>query len=73
MCRIEAVRDTLGYKDGKTIAVLDLQVSTAAELPALGDEIDQYVVAAGTIAQIVQADEPTFTTLDSDGNWYPEA
>lgn len=75
MCRIEAVRDIIEYKDGKAVAVLDLQVSTAADLPDIGDEIGQYIVAAGSIAQIVQADGPTFVTLDDDttaGTWYPE-
>lgn len=32
-----------GYQDGKTIAVLDLQVATAADLPALGGVVEGYV------------------------------
>jgi hypothetical protein len=58
--------------DGNYNAVLDLQVSTAAELPDMGDTIGLYTVAPGSIAQIVQADSPTFVTLDDDGTWYPE-
>ena len=68
MVRIEKER----YVDGNYNAVLDLQVSTTAELPDMGDTIGLYTVAPGSIAQIVQADEPTFLTLDEDGTWYPE-
>ena len=59
-------------ESGKTIAVLDLQVSTASDLPALGSVVENYVIAAGSNAQIVRASTPTFVTLDGgDGNWYP--
>ena len=68
MVRIEKER----YVDGNLNAVLDLQVSTAAELPDIGDTIGLYTVAPGSIAQIVQADSPTFVTLDANGTWYPE-
>lgn len=60
-------------ESGKTIAVLDLQVSTASDLPAIGDVVENYIIAAGSNAQIVRASTPTFVTLDGDdGNWYPE-
>lgn len=68
MVRIEKER----YVDGNYNAVLDLQVSTAAELPDMGDTIGLYTVAPGSIAQIIQADSPTFVTLDDNGTWYPE-
>jgi hypothetical protein len=68
MVLIEKVRNV----DGNYNAVMDLQVSTAAELPDMGDAIGLYTVAPGSIAQIVQADSPTFVTLDDDGTWYPE-
>lgn len=68
MVRIEKER----YVDGNYNAILDLQVSTTAELPDMGDTIGLYTVAPGSIAQIVQADSPTFVTLDDDGTWYPE-
>ena len=59
-------------ESGKTIAVLDLQVSTASDLPAIGDVVENYIIAAGSNAQIVRASTPTFVTLDGDdGNWYP--
>ena len=72
MKRIEKVRQILGYEDGVQIAVVDLQVSTAAELPALNAVVDGTKVSAGSISQIIQADEPTFMVLDDDGDWYPE-
>ena len=66
-------REVQGYQDGKTIAVLDLQVATAADLPALGGVVENYIVAAGTIAQIVEADEPTCVTLSGDSKeWWPD-
>lgn len=68
MVRIEKERNV----DGNYNAVLDLQVSTTAELPDMGDTIGLYTVAPGSIAQIIQADLPTFVTLDNDGTWYPE-
>lgn len=68
MVRIEKER----YVDGNYNAVLDLQVSTTAELPDMGDTIGLYTVAPGSIAQIIQADSPTFVTLDDSGTWYPE-
>lgn len=68
MVRIEKER----YVDGNYNAVMDLQVSTTAELPDMGDTIGLYTVAPGSIAQIIQADSPTFVTLDDDGTWYPE-
>ena len=54
------------------IKVVDMQVSTTAELPDLDENVEGIVIAAGSIAQIIQADSPTFVTLDDDGTWYPE-
>lgn len=68
MIRVEKVR----YNDGLKNAVMDIQVSTAAELPSLNDVVCGLKIIAGSIAQIVQADSPTFVTLDADGTWYPE-
>lgn len=59
------------YENGALVARLDLQVSTTEELPHIGDTVKNYTVAAGTIAQIIQSDEPTFLTLDEDDNYYP--
>ena len=63
MKRLEKVRK----QDGKK-AVMDLQVSTASDLPALGDALFNLLVAAGTIAQVIQTGK--FYTLDDDGTWY---
>lgn len=66
-------REVQGYQDGKTIAVLDLQVATAADLPDLGDVVENYIVAAGSTAQIVETDETTFVTLSGDSEeWWPD-
>ena len=71
--RIEKPREILGFQDGKTVAVLDLQVATAADLPELGAEAENYIVAAGSIAQIVEAEEPTWVTLSGDSEeWWPD-
>ena len=63
-------REIIGWKDGKAVAVVDLQVSTAADLPAEFGAVGNFLVAAGSMAQIVQSN--AMVTLDgSDGNWYP--
>lgn len=64
MVRIEKPRNV----DGNLNAVLDLQVSTASDLPDLGDSVGGYTIAPGSIAQIVQTG--AFATLDNDGKWY---
>ena len=58
---------------GTICAKLDMQVSTAADLPKIGDTIGGMKVQAGSFAQIIQA--ATVVTLDdntADGTWYPE-
>lgn len=70
--RVEKAREVLGFQNGKIVAVLDLQVATAADLPPIGGEVENYIVAAGSAAQIVEADEPTFVTLSGDSEeWWP--
>ena len=65
MLRIEKKR----FSDGAGNAVVDIQVSTAAELPALGETIGYSMkVKAGSTAQIIQTG--VFATLDDDGKWY---
>ena len=67
MVRIERVR----WNDGAGRAVLDLQVSTSAELPNKGSTIGyRMTVCAGSIAQIIQTG--VYATLDDDGNWYAD-
>ena len=76
MCILASKPETIYSFDGSYYtAKLDLQVSTAADLPELGGVVPgtPYKCGAGSTAQIVQADEPTFVTLDSsDETWYPE-
>lgn len=65
MVRIEKER----FKDGNGNAVLDLQVSTVAELPDLGSTIGfNEKLGAGSIAQIIRTG--AVATLDDDGKWY---
>ena len=66
MLRVEKVR----YNDGMKNAVLDIQVSTAAELPSLNDVVCGLKIIAGSIAQVIQTGD--FVTLDANGTWYPE-
>ena len=67
MVRIERERAS----DGAGRAVLDLQVSTVAELPAIGSKIGfRYIISAGSVAQIIQTG--AFYTLDENGTWYDE-
>lgn len=71
--RVEKPREILGFQDGKTVAVLDLQVATAADLPEIGGVVENYIIAAGSIAQIVEAEEPTWVTLSGDSEeWWPD-
>ena len=64
MVRVEVIRESI-TKDKK---VVDLQVSTIEELPALNQDINTIIVAAGSIAQVIQSG--TFYTLDDNGTWY---
>lgn len=65
MVRIERVRTN----DGSGNAVLDLQVSTVSELPALGDQLGiKLIVCAGSVAQVIQTGG--WYTLDDNGTWY---
>lgn len=66
MREIEGVRRI--NMDGS--AVLDIQVSEASDLPALGDTFYSFVVASGTIAQIVK--RGVYATLNDDGKYYDE-
>lgn len=65
MVRIERVRTN----DGSGNAVLDMQVSTVSELPALGDQLGiKLIVCAGSVAQVIQTGG--WYTLDDNGTWY---
>ena len=72
MQRIERTRALQYDSNGVMMAVVDGQVSEASDLPALDGLFCGVKVQAGSIMQIIQADEPTYVTLDADGTWYPE-
>ena len=73
MVRIEGTPREISYGEGGALQhVVDLQVSTVAELPGKGDVVGGGKVMPGSTAQIIQADEPTWVTLDDNGTWYPE-
>lgn len=68
MVRIEKVRQTVAVSGGNQQGVLDLQVSTAADLPDSGEVVCGIAILPGSIAQIIQTGD--FVTLDYDGTWY---
>ena len=47
----------------------DFQADSASDLD---DDLDGVTIAKGSVVQIVQASDPTFLTMGSDGTWYPE-
>ena len=64
-------REIYSYDDeGYALAKLDLQVSTVADLPALGGVVagTSYKCGKGSWAQIIQSGG--FRTLDDNGTWY---
>ena len=71
MVRLERVRQDIYYpSDGVHVGVVDLQVSTAEELPEAGSVIGNITIGAGSIAQVIQTGK--WYTLDEDESWYDE-
>lgn len=70
MVKIIKIHETIPDINKKKIRA-DLMVSTSAELPT-PVSIAGFYLLPGCQAQIIQASEPTFVTLDDDGTWYPE-
>lgn len=68
MLRIERIRTEVYNHDGTRDVVCDMQVSTAAELPAKDEKLDSIIFKPGCIAQVIQTG--VFYTLDADGTWY---
>lgn len=58
----------IGFMSGKPVARLDMQVSTAEDLPAAGEEVEGYIVAKPSNAQIIQLGK--LATLDENDKWY---
>lgn len=73
MKRIEGhPREIVGYDgNGVMLAVVDLQVSTRAELPAEGEIVGELIPQPGSRAQIIR--EGTQVTMDADFAWYPKS
>ena len=68
MRKIEGTPRSLHYVDGQPFAKIDVQVSTAAELPELGEIVEGIGTDPGSNAQIIQSGD--WATLDADGSWY---
>ena len=71
MVRFENVRERKYNTDATQSCVADLQVSTVSELPTMNVAVGGIYVLPGSIAQIIQENEPTFLTMDANGSWYP--
>ena len=67
MIRVENPREVI-HTGGMQEAVLDIQVSTGAELPTLRSEVSGYIILPGSIANVIQTGG--FYELDDDGTWY---
>lgn len=71
MVRIEGTPREISYgRGGELQHVVDLQVSTIAELPDKGDVVGGGKLMPGSIAQIIQTGQ--WATLDEDGKWYAD-
>lgn len=70
MILVENKREIIASANGSAAAKLDIQVSTAADLPEKDAIIGGFRIQPGSIAQIIQTG--VFVTMDEDGRWYPE-
>lgn len=68
MRRIERIRTEVYNSNGTRDVICDMQVSTAAELPAKDERQDSIIYKPGCIAQIIESGQ--WATLDEDGKWY---
>ncbi len=68
MRRIERIRTEIYNHNGTRDVICDMQVSTAAELPAKDEQQDSIIYKPGCIAQIIESGQ--WATLDADGKWY---
>lgn len=64
MIQIEKIRIDVT----KDIKVVDMQVSTVAELPDKNENVGGIIIAPGSIAQVIQTG--AWYTLDDNGTWY---
>lgn len=70
MLRIERIRTEVYNNNGTRDVICDMQVSTAAELPAKDEQQDSIIYKPGCIAQIIESGQ--WATLDDDGKWYAD-
>lgn len=70
MLRIERIRTEVYNHNGTRDVVCDMQVSTAAELPAKDEKLDSIIFKPGCIAQVIESGQ--WATLDDDGKWYAD-
>lgn len=68
MCDIVGIMNSWTNADGDLCAKLELQCSTAADLPDKDEVVGGFKTKPGSIAQIVQTGD--FVTLDENGGWY---
>lgn len=68
MVTVENIRNIVASGNGAHQAVLDITVSTTAELPAMGAVVGGMAIKPASIAYIIQADK--WCTLDDDSKWY---
>ena len=70
MILVENVREVHASANGSHSAKLDIQVSTAADLPELNGNVGGFKILPGSIAQCIQSGK--WYTLDGNGTWYDE-
>lgn len=68
MVSIEKIRKVYAVAEGAQQAIVDLNVSTVAELPEMNAVVDGIRVLPNSFANITQTGE--WYKLDDDGNWY---
>ena len=68
MVQVERIRRVYAVVEGAQQAIVDLNVSTVAELPEMNAIADGIRVLPNSIANITQTGE--WYKLDNDGNWY---
>lgn len=70
MVTVENIRKIIASANAIHHAVLDLIVSTTAELPAMNAVVGGMTLDPASIAYVAQADK--WCVLDDDGKWYCE-
>ena len=69
MCTVENQRKVTVIDGGKLVAVLDLNVGDTSDLPVIGAVVENFKIAATSIAC---TKDGTFYKLHTDGKWYKQ-